>query len=124
MKRSATGLASMGLVAVATAVSAPAQTDPTRPANLLLPAAGGADGGAGEIAMRLNAIVLGRDRHYAIIDGRRVNVGERHGDATLVRLTDGEATLKRRNESLVLTLGPQLKRGPGDTRVASPVTRP
>jgi MSHA biogenesis protein MshK len=88
-----------------------AQTDPMRPPQgLLAPQAGGGTGAvAGTGGQRLAAIMLSKDRKFAVIDGQEVALGGRLGDARLVRLTETEATLRSRTETVVLKLGPDLK---------------
>ncbi len=88
-----------------------AQTDPMRPPQgLLAPqSGGGASAVSGTGGQRLSAIMLSKDRKFAVIDGQEVALGGRLGDARLVRLTESDATLRSRTETVVLKLGPDLK---------------
>ena len=54
-------------------------------------------------------LVLREGKNRAVIDGQEVALGGRLGDARLVRLTETEATLRSRTETVVLKLGPDLK---------------
>jgi MSHA biogenesis protein MshK len=92
----------------ALAASAAAQTlvDPMRP-----PAAGHGDG---EAAARpagpvLEQIVLGDGRRFAVISGRRVAVGDRVGDATVVAIGPDQVTL-RGGTTQVLRMFPRAER--------------
>lgn len=86
-----------------------AQSDPTRPPQLLAAPAAAAGGTAEPGGQRLAAIMLSKDRKFAVIDGQEVALGGRLGDARLVRLTETEATLRSRTETVVLKLGADLK---------------
>ena len=86
-----------------------AQSDPTRPPQVLTApqsASGPVAAGGGQ---RLGAIMLSKDRKFAVIDGQEVALGGRLGEARLVRLTETEATLRSKTETVVLKLAPDLK---------------
>lgn len=100
------------------AASAAAQTlvDPMRP-----PTAGHSD----EAIVRpvgpvLEQIVLGDGRRFAVISGRRVAVGDRVGDATVVAIGTDQVTL-RGGTTQVLRMFPRAeRRSPG----AAPAPQP
>jgi hypothetical protein len=67
--------------------------DPTRP-----PQFGSAEPAAAaprSSVTRLQSVLIARNRSIAIIDGRRLQVGDRLGDATLVSIEPGHVTLQR-----------------------------
>jgi MSHA biogenesis protein MshK len=65
--------------------------DPTRPPGVL--SGGGVEGGA-EAGLRLQSVLTKGDRPMAIISGQVVRVGEKVGEARLVRVTENEAVLR------------------------------
>ena len=89
----------------------PAQTDPMQPpAALMAPRAASVQGMPAERgSQRLSAIMLSKDRKFAVVDGQEVALGGRLGEARLVRLTETEATLRGKAETVVLKLAPDLK---------------
>lgn len=89
--------------------AAQALADPTRPpADLLLLSQ--QSPGAIPAGPALVAIVLSAERKYAVIDGKVVPLGARHGNARLVQLTPSEATLAEGKERTVLRLLPAIER--------------
>jgi hypothetical protein len=80
------------LLAAATPAAAQALVDPMRPAT--------AGHGEMEVAAArsggpvLEQIVLGDGRKFAVISGRRVAVGEKFGDATVVSIGPDQVTLR------------------------------
>ncbi|HZX31580.1 MAG TPA: hypothetical protein VFF03_09530 [Rhodocyclaceae bacterium] len=85
----------LGLLAGVSAVSAQEGAplpDPTRPPGGML-SGGGVEGGA-EAGMRLQSVLTKGDRPTAIISGQVVRVGEKVGEARLVRVTENEAVLR------------------------------
>ena len=86
----------ISLLAVLLATSAPAAAqvlvDPMRPAT-----AGHGDAevaAARSVGPVLEQIVLGDGRKFAVISGRRVAVGDKLGDATVVSIGPDQVTLK------------------------------
>jgi MSHA biogenesis protein MshK len=68
--------------------------DPTRPPREIL--GGSAD--AYEPAASSSpaqVVIISKDRRQVTINGRTVNLGERYGNATVVRITDEEIVLQR-----------------------------
>lgn len=83
------GMAAAGSSVWAVEASLP---DPTRPPGML--SAGGLEGGA-EAGMRLQSVRISKgERPTAIIGGQVVRVGEKVGEARLVRVTENEAVLR------------------------------
>ena len=78
------------LLASATSAGAQALVDPMRPAGA----------GDGEVATRraagpvLEQIVLGDGRSFAVINGRRVTLGDRVGDARVISIGPDQVTLR------------------------------
>ena len=77
--------------------------DPTRPPREIL-------GGLGEpsdapaTGSPAQVVVISKDRRQATINGRTVNLGERFGNATLVRISDEEIVLQRPESTEVIRL--------------------
>lgn len=85
--------------------------DPTRPPDAWLQASGpsGPDDAAGE-AQRLQSVLLPeRGRPVAVIGGKTVVLGDRVGDARLVKLTEREAVLRGPEGTTRLYLTPQVE---------------
>jgi hypothetical protein len=103
---------------VAAPVAAQTLVDPMRPAT------GGH--GEGEVAAArsggpvLEQIVLGDARKFAVISGRRVAVGDRFGDATVVSIGPDQVTL-RGGTTQVLRMFPRADR---KTAGAAPAPQP
>lgn len=87
----------LGLLAGVSTVSAEeggALPDPTRPPLMLSGAGGGGANGA-EAGMRLQSVLNPKgNRPTAIISGQVVRVGEKVGEARLVRVSENEAVLR------------------------------
>ena len=83
--------------------------DPTRPpggyAAGEVEAAGDAGGG-----LVLQSVMISPARKSAIINGERVMLGAKYGDAVLVKLTENEAVLKSGSETQVLKLYPGVEK--------------
>ena len=68
--------------------------DPTRPPPEVL--GGSADGyERAEGSSPAQVVIISKDRHQVTINGRTVNLGERYGNATVVKITDEEIVLQR-----------------------------
>jgi len=93
---------------------AQALSDPTRPpaaaavAPDAIPAPGGAQ--ASPQISRLQSVLIAPGRRIAIIDGVTVPLGGKLGDATLIRLSETEAVLRKGGETEVLKLLPGIER--------------
>lgn len=83
--------------------------DPTRPPDLLSPSPGyGEELEKGPPPLPvLQSVILSADRKMAIIGGQAVRLGEKFGDARLIRLTPGEAVLRTAEGVQVLKLFPE-----------------
>jgi MSHA biogenesis protein MshK len=103
----------LALMLFSASAGAQAGTDPMRPPTGL--GAGeaeveAADGGGG---MTLQTVMISTTGRAAIISGVMVKLGEKYGDAVLVRVAENEVVLKSGSESQVLKLYPGV-----DKRVA------
>ena len=88
-----TALVAMAVL-VAPRALAQGLSDPTRPPREIL----GGTADAYEPAASSPAaqvVIISRDRRQVTINGRTVNLGERYGNATVVRITDEEIVLQR-----------------------------
>lgn len=90
-------------LAVGAAHAAPF-ADPTRPPGAPQAAKGGAASPGGP---RLESVLIAPDRRIAVISGQQVTLGSRFGDGEVVRITESEVLIRRRDgeESLKLFLG-------------------
>jgi MSHA biogenesis protein MshK len=86
--------------------------DPMRP-----PAGFGvvAESGGGDAVggMTLQSVMISPSQKSAIINGQVVKLGERYGDAVLVRVAENEVVLKGPSASRVLKLHPGVDRRDG-----------
>lgn len=84
--------------------------DPTRPppGYDTAPAAGAETEGAG--AMTLQSVMISPTRKAAIISGVMVKLGEKYGDAVLVKVAENEVVLRSGNENQVLKLHPGVEK--------------
>jgi len=101
------------LAAATNAPLAQALVDPTRPPTA--PAASAStlpDAPAATAPSRLQSVLISQGRRVAVIDGVQVPVGGTVGQATLVRLTETEAVLRRGTETEVLKLLPGIEKKP------------
>ena len=98
-----------GLVGLLWATAAQAQLrDPTRPPEQWM-LGGDTEPAGGPV---LQSVLLSPKRKIAVISGQAVALGERYGDATLVRLTESEAVLRNDSESQTLKLFPSIGKRP------------
>ncbi len=108
---------SAAVAAAAIAGIAPANSqglpDPMRPANVLATPTGTGEAGPGEL--RLQSILLAPGRKLAVINGQNVRLGEKYGDAVLVKLTAGEAVLKTGDQLQTLKLFAALEKKKADS---------
>ena len=83
--------------------------DPTRPpAIIAMPAI--AESGAGDSQLTgLRSIIISKTRRAAIIDGKLVELGGKHGNAKLIEVNEGSVTLRGEQGRQVLTLFPDVK---------------
>lgn len=78
--------------------------DPTRPYSAEAPA-------AVQTGPILQSVLISPSQQVAIINGKRVALGDQYADTQLVSLSDGEAVLKGKHGSQTLTLFPGNKYG-------------
>ena len=83
--------------------------DPTRPPREIL------GGGAGTFEPAVSSspaqvVIVSKDRRQATINGRTVSLGGRYGDATLVRISDEEIVLQRREATETIKLYSSVQR--------------
>lgn len=90
MKSLIFALLAAGWAGIALAQSA-GLADPTRPAGSISPAGAGE---SEEIGLRLQSVLKSGDGATAIIGGKVVRLGDRVGEARLVRLSETEAVLR------------------------------
>ncbi len=81
--------------------------DPTRPP-LGIPGAGAFDPALSSSPAQV--VIVSKDRSQATINGRTVSLGGRYGDATLVRISDEEIVLQRREATEIIKLYSSVQR--------------
>ena len=98
--------------------TAPAQiaTDPTRPATGFV-----AEVPEGAVANQLQSVMISPTRKAAIINGVVVELGQKYGDAVLMRVAEDEVVLKSGDSQQVLKLHPAVEKKV-DVARAEPVT--
>ena len=82
--------------------------DPTRPPTVMMASSVNSEALAGPV---LQSILIGPNRHVAIIGGQTVAINGKYGDHTLIKLTETEAVLRsdsKGKELLTLKLFPDL----------------
>jgi MSHA biogenesis protein MshK len=95
---------------------AQALVDPTRPP---YPAAADEEpGGKAAARPQLQSVLISPTRRIAIISGQTVRQGDKHGDATVVRIGVSEVFLRRGDDTEVLKLTPAV-----DTKASRPPGR-
>lgn len=105
-KLSALILALGAVLALMPAVaSAQITTDPTRP-----PTVFAADAPEGAASNRLQSVMISPTRKAAIIDGVVVELGEKYGDAVLMRVAEDEVVLRSGDSRQVLKLHPAVEK--------------
>ena len=55
-------------------------------------------------------VIISKDRHQVTINGRTVNLGERYGNATVVRISDEEIVLQRPEATETIKLYSSIQR--------------
>ena len=85
------------------AVNAYAMTDPTQPPGFVA----GADGVAGSVKTPvLQSVMIQPHRRSAIIDGTRVEIGGKVGDAEVLKISETEVTLRNGSRIEILKMYP------------------
>ena len=100
---------------------AQAMTDPTRPATGFV-----AESLEGPAAVsQLQSVMISPTQSWAIISGVRVSLGEKYGDAVLIKVAESEVVLKSGNEQQVLKFYPGVvKRASVPVALATPTPEP
>lgn len=91
------------------AAHAEALPDPTRPPAVLTAPAPGTPEESGPV---LQSVRLSPSRKTALISGQQVPLGGRFGDAVLIRLSEGEAVLRKGDTLQTLKLFPDVDKRP------------
>lgn len=99
--------------------------DPTRPPALIAGtgAAPGAVPGQGAAESRpsgLQSTIISESRRAAIIDGKTVELGAKHGNAQLIEVNEGSVVLRGEQTRRVLTLFPDVKINQREIKKVSP----
>lgn len=83
--------------------------DPTRPPDSMI---GLSSSGLplAPVEPRLQSVMIGGGRRSAIIDGRQYKVGDKVGDARLVRISEGEVILSNSGGRQTMRLFPSVKK--------------
>jgi MSHA biogenesis protein MshK len=105
--------AALALMLYSASVAAQAN-DPTRPPEGLSSGAAGADAGDAGGGMMLQSVMISTAGRAAIINGVMVKLGQKYGDAVLVKVAENEVVLKGGAGTQVLKLHPAV-----DKRVAA-----
>lgn len=96
--------------ALAGPAGAQVPNDPTRPPPGFDTAPATANEAEGAGAMTLQSVMISPTRKAAIISGVMVKLGEKYGDAVLVRVAENEVVLRSGNEHQVLKLHPGVEK--------------
>lgn len=78
--------------------------DPTRPPTASMDDAARPGGAQDKATHRLQSVLISPDRKLAVIDGRTVPLGGRIDDALVVAITETGVTLRRGDQTEVLSL--------------------
>lgn len=90
-------------------VHAQTMTDPTRPPAAFDRGQGAAAVGTGPM---LQSVLIASGRSEAIISGQTVRLGEKFGDAQVIKITDTEVVLRNGKELQTLRLFPSIEKRP------------
>lgn len=88
--------------------------DPTRPPALIsgvgtTPGAAPVQGATESLPLGLQSTIISESRRAAIIDGKTVELGAKHGNAQLIEVNEGSVVLRSAQTRRVLTLFPDVK---------------
>lgn len=84
-------------------------TDPTRPPAVFDPGQGAAAVNTGPM---LQSVLIASGRSEAIISGQTVRLGEKFGDAQVIKITDTEVVLRNGKDLQTLRLFPSIEKRP------------
>ncbi len=114
-------LLAVSIALYSVAVTAEDLPDPTRPPAMI---AGTGDATAQWSTERrssgLQSTIISATRRAAIIDGKTVELWEKHGNAQLIEVNEGSVVLRTAQTRRVLTLFPGVKMTPGKAVVRAP----
>lgn len=109
------GVYLLGMLLLPPRVQAESLPDPTRPpAELGAVAAEGAE--MGVKGPRLQSVLISAGRKSAIIGGQVVGLGEKYGEARVIKITESEVVLKTGNVKETLRLFPDVEKRSGQGR--------
>lgn len=89
---------------------AQALPDPTRPPASLAPAAEPGADAQSSLAPTLQSVIVAPNRKIAVINGQAVKLGEKYGDARVVKIAETEVVLKSGSELQTLKLFPSIEK--------------
>lgn len=118
MKHSIYLFAVLPFFAVAhSASAAPLLADPTRPPPVF---AQQGDQASADLAAKpvLQSVIISPGRKIAVISGQTLKLGDRYGDARLVKITETEVVLRTEHEYQSLKLYPQIEKKTSSSRPA------
>jgi MSHA biogenesis protein MshK len=84
--------------------------DPTRPPSVLAPAGDVAGEPGPAAAPVLQSVIVSQSRKMAIINGKTVGLGEKYGDARVVKITESEVVLRDGTGTQTLKLFPSIEK--------------
>lgn len=103
-------LLTLSIALYSAAVTAEDLPDPTRPpASIAAPVTANGQGPTWNRSSGLQSIIISESRRAAIIDGKTVELGAKHGDARLIEVNEGSVVLRGAQGRQVLTLFPDVK---------------
>ena len=106
------------LCTIAADANADILRDPTRPPAVLEMAPDGSGGANANAGPRLQSVLISPSRRVAVINGQTVTVGDKIGDAQLVKISEGEVVLRNGKILQTLKLFPDVEKRPIASRVA------
>jgi MSHA biogenesis protein MshK len=96
--------------------------DPTRPPGAQETL--GADGSADLAGPTLQSVLIGPHRKVATISGKQVRVGEKFGDAVLVRISENAIVLRTNGVNQTLKLFPDVEKSTSKMRKTGRAVKP
>lgn len=112
------------VLALQAAATAQAMTDPTQPPRAVTAAESAAEPAKAPV---LQSVMILPHRRSAIIDGERVEIGGRIGDAEVLKISETEVTLRHGSRIEVLKMYPDIEkkvmRSANPVQQGAPATR-
>ena len=112
-----------GSVPAARAAGDTPLADPTRPPPEMMAFLPASAGAAVLAVPRLQSVLIGASVRSAIIDGQRYKVGDKIGDARLLRISENEVVLAGAGGRQTMTLFTPVKQTPAPERTAAQARR-